>query len=212
MVDEYMDVWMRINGIPAIAWHSNFFVSLAKKWVSFTCIDEKTPEGKVLDIARILLKVPLHFRFPNSVNFNIDGCIFKLMIREDAMGQFLLSAGKSNSISSDNASSDSDDISCDVSLEEDVDFRTICSKDSIRQFSSPVDIYDKGTNNCNFVSEDGNDNESSLESMMDDCSANVSQKLCSDDGGLFTYGMSQSVSHEGMEEREIEISSIVKET
>ncbi|XP_058763210.1 uncharacterized protein LOC131636617 [Vicia villosa] len=86
VVDEFIEVWLRIYEIPALAWHSDFFVKLAEAWGSFICIDEKTADGKVMDVARVMLRVPLATSFPNCLSVSINGVLLKVTVREDVMG------------------------------------------------------------------------------------------------------------------------------
>lgn len=79
----------------------------------------------MLNVARMLLKVPLHLCFSEFKTVNIDGVAFKLMVREDAMGQIRFGTGNPNSLSSDSNSSNSVGSSCYVNLDEDKEFRTV---------------------------------------------------------------------------------------
>lgn len=85
-VDEYKDVWIRIYKIHGIAWHSNFFIALAEVWGMFICLDEKTANGKVFDVARMLPKVLLFLCVSDSICVCIDGVSLQLLLREDALG------------------------------------------------------------------------------------------------------------------------------
>lgn len=80
---------------------------LAELWGAFICVDENTSKGDALDVARIMVKVPLSFKSPDFLIVNIDGLDFKLTIREDALSQFHSNAGNSKSYSSDIVSSNS---------------------------------------------------------------------------------------------------------
>lgn len=118
MVDEYRDVWLRVYGIPAHVWHSEFFVALTEMWGSFSCIDDNTAIGEEFDLARIMVKVPISFKTLDTTDVNINEKVFKLMVREDVMGQTRF--GTSSSITH---YSDSEEIGYDDNFEVEVEIR-----------------------------------------------------------------------------------------
>lgn len=87
----------------------------------------------MLDVARMMIKVPLHFCLSDSVLVNIDGIDFKLVAREDNLGHFQFGSGISKPLSSDSCSSDSVDSRYDVNLDDNMEFRIVCSEESIQQ-------------------------------------------------------------------------------
>ncbi|XP_058732931.1 uncharacterized protein LOC131604513 [Vicia villosa] len=130
MVEDSRDMWIRIYGIPALVWHSDFFVALAELWGRFICIDENTSKGAAFAMARMMVNVPISFKLPDSVTVNIDGKSFAIFLREDAMGQILFSSNKQTVASSSSEFSGSKGGWCE-------DFAgTECSEESIEQFSS----------------------------------------------------------------------------
>ena len=61
-------------------WHEKFFASLGNSWGSFVCLDDKTKHRKRFDIARLLVSVESRLRIPSSVNVNVRGIDFKILI------------------------------------------------------------------------------------------------------------------------------------
>lgn len=137
-VDDCRDVWVIVYGIPVIAWYSKFFVSLAEEWGTFLCIDEKTAEGKVLDVARPMIKIPLLCCIPKYFSVNINGDEFKLVVREDNPRYFNFGPSNSKPLTSESCSSDSVDNSSEVDLEDNLEHRSVFSEDSFHVISSPV--------------------------------------------------------------------------
>lgn len=132
-------MWLRIYGIPIVVWHSHFFVSLVEVWGSFICVDKNTASGKVFDVVRVTMRVPLDVSIPNNFKVSIHRVPFKLTVREDSLGFTRLGPGISKLLSSDNDSLDSEDLSCENSFDTEYDSKKLCSKDSIHQFPSGND-------------------------------------------------------------------------
>ncbi|XP_058740820.1 uncharacterized protein LOC131613142 [Vicia villosa] len=102
-VDAERVTWIRVHGVPCHAWNIDFFEALANSFGCFVNMDENYKEGKNMDIARILIRVPLCFSLAERISVAIDGEIFSLALREDAYGPFRLinkeAASKANSSS-----------------------------------------------------------------------------------------------------------------
>ncbi|XP_058746558.1 uncharacterized protein LOC131619486 [Vicia villosa] len=115
-VGESRDVWLRIFGIPAHVWMSYFFVALAEVWLKFICVDERTAKGKAFDVARIMVKVNLYLKILDVFPVTIDGKMFNLVMREDAIGLFGSNVEPSGNRDSASSSADSERIWQDFSL------------------------------------------------------------------------------------------------
>ncbi|XP_058726326.1 uncharacterized protein LOC131597659 [Vicia villosa] len=144
MIGESRDVWLRIFGIPAHVWKSNFFVALAEVWGKFICVDERTAKGDVFDVARIMVKINFDLLIPEFFHVNINGKLFKLVVREDALGLFRSSIEPSGIVDSDSSSAETDRIWQDGNGAEDEDLVTQISNDSIQQFSSKGSLNNGG--------------------------------------------------------------------
>ncbi|XP_058775277.1 uncharacterized protein LOC131649535 [Vicia villosa] len=107
-VDGSRDVWVRIYGIPLHAWTAEFFVELAGSWGRFICVDENTSKGVAFDMARVMVNIPITRNIPETVPVNIDGRLFNLCVREDAVGMVRSFPSKVPSISSGCGSSESE--------------------------------------------------------------------------------------------------------
>ncbi|XP_058746554.1 uncharacterized protein LOC131619483 [Vicia villosa] len=115
-VGESRDVWLRIFGIPAHVWMSYFFVALAEVWLKFICVDERTAKGEAFDVARIMVKVNLYLKILDVFPVTIDGKMFNLVMREDAIGLFGSNVEPSGNRDSASSSADSERIWQDFSL------------------------------------------------------------------------------------------------
>lgn len=50
----------------------SFFVRLANFLGSFVCIDENTANGTCMDIARVMMKIPVGFSLRDNLKVGID--------------------------------------------------------------------------------------------------------------------------------------------
>lgn len=89
-IDNARVIWIRIYDVPSIAWFSYFFVRLANSLGSFICLDEYTTLKSCLDIARIMIRVPMLFALKESMKVEVDRKVFNLVIREDSFGHMRL--------------------------------------------------------------------------------------------------------------------------
>lgn len=89
-VDDTRVTWLRFYVIPCHAWCPKFFVSLVDSLGTFVCVHENTARGDILDIARIIVRVPAPFSMKDSLLVSIDGVEFTILMREDSYGLFRL--------------------------------------------------------------------------------------------------------------------------
>ncbi|XP_058783452.1 uncharacterized protein LOC131658139 [Vicia villosa] len=136
MVGGSREVWLRIFGIPAHVWNSEFSVSLAEVWGTFICVDDRTSKGEALDVARIIVKVKLSTKISDSVSVIIDNKNFNLVVREDAVVVYTNNAEKPRNSDHESSSASSDGNWQDANGVDEEEFGTGESSDSIRQFSS----------------------------------------------------------------------------
>lgn len=61
VVDTKRVTWIRVHGVPCHTWNIDFFESLANTMGNFISMDEKFKEGCNMEIARLLIRVPLRF-------------------------------------------------------------------------------------------------------------------------------------------------------
>lgn len=103
-------IWLRVFGVPIIAWNNAFFVLLANILGKFICIDDRTANGDWFDVARMLIEVPIDFCLQDGVSVEIDGSSYHLVLRENC-GCVCSRSGNLNSLSSEYDSEDSDSVS-----------------------------------------------------------------------------------------------------
>lgn len=84
---------------------------------------------------RLMVRVPLTFKSPNSVAVRINKKCFNLTVRENALGQIRNGTCMPKSTHSSSFSSDSDELGSSNNLVGEDDFRTVVYEDSIEQFS-----------------------------------------------------------------------------
>lgn len=85
-VDNDMIMWVRLLGVPCHAWSVEFFMIVASVLGICVCVDDDTKAGRSMDIARVLIRVPIDFSLPSVLNISIDETKFLLMLREDTFG------------------------------------------------------------------------------------------------------------------------------
>ncbi|XP_058742013.1 uncharacterized protein LOC131614447 [Vicia villosa] len=176
IIDSSRDAWFRIYGIPAHAWSSEFFVALAHSWGRFICVDDNTEKGEALDVARIMVNIPLSLSIPDCISVNIDGIMSKLFIREDVAGVYRSVVGNQVVQSSDEDSSESDYVWRDGTSVPDSNAGSEESTDSIQQFSSNVDTILKGP----YI-KDG---------LLDSADGASDSRFSKVDGGIFDCSVS----------------------
>ncbi|XP_058782131.1 uncharacterized protein LOC131656419 [Vicia villosa] len=131
--DHFRTVWIRIWGVPVVAWNSEFFQSLAKEWGTLVCVDEATANRSSMEMARLQVLVKVGVVFPELVEVSIDNRVTILAVQLESFLS-LKSSGNHSNISNISASSDS--ISSDgLWSEEFVDVEEE-SVDSIETFST----------------------------------------------------------------------------
>ncbi|XP_058747128.1 uncharacterized protein LOC131620126 [Vicia villosa] len=94
IVDNDRDIWIRLYGVPSMTWNFDFFVGLGNKIGKFICVDENTSSRSCMDIARIMITVPLLFHLEDFVNVVIDGKEYSLVVREDSFGPLRISSAQ----------------------------------------------------------------------------------------------------------------------
>lgn len=70
----------------------------------YMCVDDNTLAGNILDIARVLVRVPCGFNLKDNISVLIDDIPFELQLREDTFGPVRISYTK---VQKDHASSSS---------------------------------------------------------------------------------------------------------
>lgn len=103
-------VWLKVFGVPIIAWNNEYFVSLDNSLGKFICVDDRTASGDWFDVARLLVEVPVEFYLQDFMSVQIDGKSYHLVIREDC-GCVCSRSGNLISSSSELISEDSDSVS-----------------------------------------------------------------------------------------------------
>ena len=73
-------LWVTLEEIPLQVWHEKFFAFLGNSWGKLVCIDDNTIKRKRFDIARLLVSVESWLSIPSSVNVNVRGIDFKILI------------------------------------------------------------------------------------------------------------------------------------
>lgn len=96
VVDTERVTWIRVHGVPCNAWNIDFFVRIANTMGKFIIMDENFTADGNMDLARILVRVPLSFFLKERVLVVIDDDVFELSFREDALGPFRVVNKKHN--------------------------------------------------------------------------------------------------------------------
>ncbi|XWS20350.1 hypothetical protein CRYUN_Cryun31cG0093900 [Craigia yunnanensis] len=73
-------VWVMLKEVPLHVWHEKFFALLGNSLGSFVRLDNKTKHKKRLDITILLVSVESRLRIHSSVNVNVRGIDFKILI------------------------------------------------------------------------------------------------------------------------------------
>lgn len=89
-VDDGRVTWLHFYGIPYHAWCSDLFVYLENLLGAFVCIDKNTASEANVDIARIMVRVPVDFIMKDSVLVLVDGVEFTILMREGSYGPLRL--------------------------------------------------------------------------------------------------------------------------
>jgi hypothetical protein len=83
-VDMERIIWLRIFGIPAHAWHNDFFTQITKPWGSFMHADNVTSKKISMDVARILIRSFCQIVIDEFVDVQVNDEIFHLRVLEDS--------------------------------------------------------------------------------------------------------------------------------
>lgn len=130
IIDNSRSVWLKIFGIPVMAWHNEFFVTLANSLGKFICVDDRTASGSCFDVARMLVEVPLDFYLQDFYSVEINDKSYPLVLREECGGVCSCSGNHNSLYSNPHESDDSDSVSAGTMG---------VSEDDIEKFSNSND-------------------------------------------------------------------------
>ncbi|PNY01681.1 hypothetical protein L195_g024982 [Trifolium pratense] len=85
-VDNERVMWVRVYGIPAHAWHVDFFELICKAYGFFINADDGTMKKNTMDVARLMLRTKRHKVVDDVFEAIINGETFSLRIIEDSYG------------------------------------------------------------------------------------------------------------------------------
>ncbi|CAJ2672764.1 unnamed protein product [Trifolium pratense] len=86
LVDNERLLWVRVYGIPAHAWHVNFFDLICKPYGTFINADDGTTKKNVMDVARLLMRRKGQRVVDDSFEAIVNGVVFPIRIVEDSYG------------------------------------------------------------------------------------------------------------------------------
>lgn len=72
-IDNERLVWLRVFGVPAHAWSTDFFAYLVSGIGEFVSVDDNTSKKTSMDVARVLYKTKVHDLVSRLVKVNIGG-------------------------------------------------------------------------------------------------------------------------------------------
>ncbi|XP_058750274.1 uncharacterized protein LOC131623292 [Vicia villosa] len=82
-VDTERTTWIRFFGVPCHAWKVEFFEKLVQTFGTYICSDESITERSGMEVARVLVRIPIEFMVSVFVNAKVDGVTFRLRLREE---------------------------------------------------------------------------------------------------------------------------------
>ncbi|XP_058783227.1 uncharacterized protein LOC131657893 [Vicia villosa] len=82
-VDSERRMWIRFFGLPCHTWRVDFFEKLVQSFGTYICSDELVTERSGMEVARVLVCIPVDFMVPIFVNVKVDGVDFRLRSRKE---------------------------------------------------------------------------------------------------------------------------------
>lgn len=110
-------MWIPIYGVSCHGWCAEFFMEWANSIGSFICLDENTENRTSMDIAKVMVKVPVSFRLKEYEKVMIDGIEFKLVFREDVYGLVRIIKNNSSKAYMSSESSSSEELNHDFGVD-----------------------------------------------------------------------------------------------
>ncbi|XP_058765384.1 uncharacterized protein LOC131638856 [Vicia villosa] len=80
VVDVSRAAWIRVFGIPCLGWNSAVFSSVGNRFGKFISVDEATASGRQFEVTRIQVCIDFNSTIPKSVDLQLDGKVFKLVL------------------------------------------------------------------------------------------------------------------------------------
>ncbi|GKU90553.1 hypothetical protein SLEP1_g4536 [Rubroshorea leprosula] len=76
-------VWIKCHGAPLDAWTSDFFEKMGCTWGKFICLDDRTSNKRIFDVAKLLISTHIMDSISVTRQIKINGVIYNVKFKEE---------------------------------------------------------------------------------------------------------------------------------